>query len=102
MIIEPFQEAQKSYHYLKHQPFKNYIGHDKSQVLLTMYLSITEQFIGIGWRWKNEEKPKLLLEVELNTPQLTEEVYKSSIHKLQLEYKKYQNDKELKSLQKDF
>ena len=102
MLIESFKEAQQSYHYLKHQKFNNYIGHDKSHVLLTMYLSIEEKFIGIGWRWKDEEKPNFLLEVELNMPQLTEEIYNSSIHKLLLDYKKFQNDKELKSLQNDF
>ncbi len=102
LVIEPFKEAQKSYHFLKHQKFNKYIGHDKSQVLITMYLNYEDEVIGIGWRWNNEENPGYLIEVELNEPHLTEEVYNSSIHKLQLEYKKYQNDKRLKSVEKDF
>jgi hypothetical protein len=67
-----------------------------------MYLDCDEEVIGIGWRWNNEERPDYLREVELNIPQLTEEVYNSSIHKLQLEFKKYQNDKQLKSVENDF
>lgn len=102
MLIEPFKDAQQSYTFLKRQKFNNYIGHEPNQVLLTMYLDCEEEVIGIGWRWNNEERPDFLREVELNIPQLTEEVYNSSIHKLQLEYKKYQNDKRLKSLEKDF
>lgn len=102
MIIEPFKDAQQSYTYLKRQKFNNYIGHEPNQVLITMYLDCDEEVIGIGWRWNNEEKPDYLIEVELNIPQLTEEVYNSSIHKLQLEFKKYQNDKQLKSVEKDF
>lgn len=102
MLIEPFKDAQQSYTFLKRQKFNNYIGHDANQVLLTMYLDCEEEIIGIGWRWNNEERPDFLREVELNIPQLTEEVYNSSIHKLQLEFKKYQNDKRLKSLEKDF
>lgn len=102
MLIEPFKDAQESYTFLKRQKFNNYIGHEPNQVLLTMYLDCDEEVIGIGWRWNNEEKPDFLREVELNIPQLTEEVYNSSIHKLQLEYKKYQNDKQLKSVEKDF
>lgn len=102
MLIEPFKDAQQSYTFLKRQKFNNYIGHEPNQVLLTMYLDCDEEVIGIGWRWNNEERPDYLREVELNIPQLTEEVYNSSIHKLQLEYKKYQNDKRLKSLEKDF
>lgn len=102
MLIETFKDAQQSYTFLKRQKFNNYIGHEPNQVLLTMYLDCEEEFIGIGWRWNNEERPDFLREVELNIPQLTEEVYNSSIHKLQLEYKKYQNDKRLKSLEKDF
>lgn len=102
MLIEPFKDAQQSYTFLKRQKFNNYIGHEPNQVLLTMYLDCDEEVIGIGWRWNNEERPDYLREVELNIPQLTEEVYNSSIHKLQLEFKKYQNDKQLKSLEKDF
>lgn len=102
MLIEPFKDAQQSYTFLKRQKFNNYIGHEPNQVLLTMYLDCEEEVIGIGWRWNNEERPDFLREVELNIPQLTEEVYNSSIHKLQLEYKKYQNDKRLKSLENDF
>ena len=102
MLIEPFKDAQESYTFLKRQKFNNYIGHEPNQVLLTMYLDCDEEVIGIGWRWNNEKRPDYLREVELNIPQLTEEVYNSSIHKLQLEYKKYQNDKQLKSLEKDF
>lgn len=102
MLIEPFKDAQQSYTFLKRQKFNNYIGHEPNQVLLTMYLDCEEEVIGIGWRWNNEERPDFLREVELNIPQLTEEVYNISIHKLQLEYKKYQNDKRLKSLEKDF
>lgn len=102
MLIEPFKDAQQSYTFLKRQKFNNYIGHEPTQVLITMYLDCDEEFIGIGWRWNNEEKPDYLIEVELTIPHLTEEVYNSSIHKLQLEYKKYQNDKQLKSLEKDF
>lgn len=102
MLIEPFKDAQQSYTFLKRQKFNNYIGHEPNQVLLTMYLDCDEEVIGIGWRWNNEERPDYLREVELNIPQLTEEIYNSSIHKLQLEYKKYQNDKRLKSLEKDF
>lgn len=102
MLIEPFKDAQQSYTFLKRQKFNNYIGHEPNQVLLTMYLDCDEEVIGIGWRWNNEERPDYLREVELNIPQLTEEVYNSSIHKLQLEYKKYQNDKQLKSVEKDF
>lgn len=102
MLIEPFKDAQQSYTFLKRQKFNNYIGHEPNQVLLTMYLDCDEEVIGIGWRWNNQERPDYLREVELNIPQLTEEVYNSSIHKLQLEYKKYQNDKQLKSLEKDF
>lgn len=102
MLIEPFKEAQQSYTFLKRQKFNNYIGHEPNQVLLTMYLDCDEEVIGIGWRWNNEERPDYLREVELNIPHLTEEVYNSSIHKLQLEFKKYQNDKQLKSLEKDF
>lgn len=102
MLIEPFKDAQQSYTFLKRQKFNNYIGHEPNQVLLTMYLDCDEEVIGIGWRWNNEERPDYLREVELNIPHLTEEVYNSSIHKLQLEYKKYQNDKQLKSLEKDF
>lgn len=102
MLIEPFKDAQQSYTFLKRQKFNNYIGHEPNQVLLTMYLDCDEEVIGIGWRWNNQERPDYLREVELNIPQLTEEVYNSSIHKLQLEFKKYQNDKQLKSLEKDF
>lgn len=102
MLIEPFKDAQQSYTFLKRQKFNNYIGHEPNQVLLTMYLDCDEEVIGIGWRWNNEERPDYLREVELNIPHLTEEVYNSSIHKLQLEFKKYQNDKQLKSLEKDF
>lgn len=102
MLIEPFKDAQQSYTFLKRQKFNNYIGHEPNQVLLTMYLDCDEEVIGIGWRWNNQERPDYLREVELNIPQLTEEVYNSSIHTLQLEYKKYQNDKQLKSLEKDF
>lgn len=102
MLIEPFKDAQQSYTFLKRQKFNNYIGHEPNQVLLTMYLDCDEEVIGIGWRWNNEERPDYLREVELNIPQLTEEVYNSSIHKLQLEFKKYQNDKQLKSVEKDF
>lgn len=102
MLIEPFKDAQQSYTFLKRQKFNNYIGHEPNQVLLTMYLDCDEEVIGIGWRWNNEARPDYLREVELNIPQLTEEVYNSSIHTLQLEYKKYQNDKQLKSLEKDF
>ena len=102
MLIEPFKDAQQSYTFLKRQKFNNYIGHEPNQVLITMYLDCDEEVIGIGWRWNNEEKPDFLREVELNIPQLTEEVYNSSIHKLQLEFKKYQNDKQLKSVEKDF
>jgi hypothetical protein len=102
MLIEPFKDAQQSYTFLKRQKFNNYIGHEPNQVLLTMYLDCDEEVIGIGWRWNNEARPDYLREVELNIPQLTEEVYNSSIHKLQLEYKKYQNDKQLKSVEKDF
>lgn len=102
MLIEPFKDAQQSYTFLKRQKFNNYIGHEPNQVLITMYLDCDEEVIGIGWRWNNEEKPDYLIEVELNIPQLTEEVYNSSIHKLQLEFKKYQNDKQLKSVEKDF
>ena len=102
MLIEPFKDAQQSYTFLKRQKFNNYIGHEPNQVLITMYLDCDEEVIGIGWRWNNEEKPDYLIEVELNIPQLTEEVYNSSIHKLQLEYKKYQNDKQLKSVEQDF
>lgn len=102
MLIEPFKDAQQSYTFLKRQKFNNYIGHEPNQVLITMYLDCDEEVIGIGWRWNNEERPDYLREVELNIPQLTEEVYNSSIHKLQLEYKKYQNDKQLKSVEKDF
>ena len=102
MLIEPFKDAQQSYTFLKRQKFNNYIGHEPNQVLLTMYLDCDEEVIGIGWRWNNEARPDYLREVELNIPQLTEEIYNSSIHTLQLEYKKYQNDKQLKSLEKDF
>ena len=102
MLIEPFKDAQQSYTFLKRQKFNNYIGHEPNQVLLTMYLDCDEEVIGIGWRWNNEERPDYLREVELNIPQLTEEVYNSSIHKLQLEFKKYQNDKQLKSVEQDF
>ena len=102
MLIEPFKDAQESYTFLKRQKFNNYIGHEPNQVLLTMYLDCDEEVIGIGWRWNNEKRPDYLREVELNIPQLTEEVYNSSIHKLQLEFKKYQNDKQLKSVEKDF
>jgi hypothetical protein len=102
MLIEPFKDAQQSYTFLKRQKFNNYIGHEPNQVLLTMYLDCDEEVIGIGWRWNNEARPDYLREVELNIPQLTEEVYNSSIHKLQLEYKKYQNDKQLKSVENDF
>lgn len=102
MLIEPFKDAQQSYTFLKRQKFNNYIGHEPNQVLLTMYLDCDEEVIGIGWRWNNEERPDYLREVELNIPQLTEEVYNSSIHKLQLEFKKYQNDKQLKSVENDF
>lgn len=102
LVIEPFKDAQQSYHFLKHQKFNKYIGHDKSQVLITMYLNYEDEVIGVGWRWNNEEPTDYLIEVELNVPVLTEEVYNSSIHKLQLEYKKYQNDKQLKSLENDF
>jgi hypothetical protein len=102
MLIEPFKDAQQSYTFLKRQKFNNYIGHEPNQVLLTMYLDCDEEVIGIGWRWNNEARPDYLREVELNIPQLTEEVYNSSIHKLQLEFKKYQNDKQLKSVEKDF
>lgn len=102
MLIEPFKDAQQSYTFLKRQKFNNYIGHEPNQVLLTMYLDCDEEVIGIGWRWNNQERPDYLREVVLNIPQLTEEVYNSSIHTLQLEYKKYQNDKQLKSLEKDF
>ena len=102
MLIEPFKDAQQSYTFLKRQKFNNYIGHEPNQVLITMYLDCDEEVIGIGWRWNNEEKPDYLIEVELNIPQLTEEVYNSSIHKLQLEFKKYQNDKQLKSVENDF
>lgn len=102
MLIEPFKDAQQSYTFLKRQKFNNYIGHEPNQVLITMYLDCDEEVIGIGWRWNNEERPDYLREVELNIPQLTEEVYNSSIHKLQLEFKKYQNDKQLKSVEKDF
>ena len=102
MLIEPFKDAQQSYTFLKRQKFNNYIGHEPNQVLITMYLDCDEEVISIGWRWNNEERPDYLREVELNIPQLTEEVYNSSIHKLQLEFKKYQNDKQLKSLEKDF
>lgn len=102
MLIEPFKDAQQSYTFLKRQKFNNYIGHEPNQVLITMYLDCDEEVIGIGWRWNNEERPDYLREVELNIPQLTEEVYNSSIHKLQLEYKKYQNDKQLKSVENDF
>lgn len=102
MLIEPFKDAQESYTFLKRQKFNNYIGHEPNQVLLTMYLDCDEEVIGIGWRWNNEERPDYLREVELNIPQLTEEVYNSSIHKLQLEFKKYQNDKQLKSVENDF
>jgi len=102
MLIEPFKDAQQSYTFLKRQKFNNYIGHEPNQVLITMYLDCDEEVIGIGWRWNNEERPDYLREVELNIPQLTEEVYNSSIHKLQLEFKKYQNDKQLKSVEQDF
>lgn len=102
MLIEPFKDAQQSYTFLKRQKFNNYIGHEPNQVLLTMYLDCDEEVIGIGWRWNNEERPDYLREVELNIPQLTEEIYNSSIHKLQLEFKKYQNDKQLKSVENDF
>lgn len=102
MLIEPFKDAQQSYTFLKRQKFNNYIGHEPNQVLITMYLDCDEEVIGIGWRWNNQERPDYLREVELNIPQLTEEVYNSSIHKLQLEYKKYQNDKQLKSVENDF
>ncbi len=102
MLIEPFKDAQQSYTFLKRQKFNNYIGHEPNQVLLTMYLDCDEEVIGIGWRWNNQERPDYLREVELNIPQLTEEVYNSSIHTLQLEFKKYQNDKQLKSVEKDF
>lgn len=102
MLIEPFKDAQQSYTFLKRQKFINYIGHDASHVLLTIYLDCEEEVIGVGWRWNNERKPDYIREVELNIPHLTEEVYNSSIHKLQLEYKKYQNDKELKAVEKDF
>ena len=102
MLIEPFKDAQESYTFLKRQKFNNYIGHEPNQVLLTMYLDCDEEVIGIGWRWNNEARPDYLREVELNIPQLTEEVYNSSIHKLQLEFKKYQNDKQLKSVENDF
>jgi hypothetical protein len=102
MLIEPFKDAQQSYTFLKRQKFNNYIGHEPNQVLLTMYLDCDEEVIGIGWRWNNEARPDYLREVELNIPHLTEEVYNSSIHKLQLEYKKYQNDKQLKSVENDF
>jgi hypothetical protein len=102
MLIEPFKDAQQSYTFLKRQKFNNYIGHEPNQVLITMYLDCDEEVIGIGWRWNNEERPDYLREVELNIPQLTEEVYNSSIHKLQLEFKKYQNDKQLKSVENDF
>ena len=102
MLIEPFKDAQQSYTFLKRQKFNNYIGHEPNQVLLTMYLDCDEEVIGIGWRWNNEARPDYLREVELNIPQLTEEVYNSSIHKLQLEFKKYQNDKQLKSVENDF
>ena len=102
MLIEPFKDAQQSYTFLKRQKFNNYIGHEPNQVLITMYLDCDEEVISIGWRWNNEEKPDYLREVELNIPQLTEEVYNSSIHKLQLEFKKYQNDKQLKSVEQDF
>jgi hypothetical protein len=102
MLIEPFKDAQQSYTFLKRQKFNNYIGHEPNQVLLTMYLDCDEEVIGIGWRWNNEARPDYLREVELNIPQLTEEVYNSSIHKLQLEFKKYKNDKQLKSVENDF
>lgn len=102
MLIEPFKDAQQSYTFLKRQKFNNYIGHEPNQVLITMYLDCDEEVIGIGWRWNNEARPDYLREVELNIPQLTEEVYNSSIHKLQLEFKKYQNDKQLKSVEQDF
>jgi hypothetical protein len=102
MLIEPFKDAQQSYTFLKRQKFNNYIGHEPNQVLITMYLDCDEEVIGIGWRWNNEARPDYLREVELNIPQLTEEVYNSSIHKLQLEFKKYQNDKQLKSVENDF
>lgn len=102
MLIEPFKDAQQSYTFLKRQKFNNYIGNEPNQVLITMYLDCDEEVIGIGWRWYNEERPDYLREVELNIPQLTEEVYNSSIHKLQLEFKKYQNDKQLKSVENDF
>lgn len=102
MLIEPFKDAQQSYTFLKRQKFNNYIGHEPNQVLITMYLDCDEEVISIGWRWNNEERPDYLREVELNIPQLTEEVYNSSIHKLQLEFKKYQNDKQLKSVKQDF
>ena len=102
MLIEPFKDAQQSYTFLKRQKFNNYIGHEPNQVLLTMYLDCDEEVIGIGWRWNNEARPDYLREVELNIPQLTEDVYNSSIHKLQLEFKKYQNDKQLKSVENDF
>ena len=102
MLIEPFKDAQQSYTFLKRQKFNNYIGHEPNQVLLTMYLDCDEEVIGIGWRWNNEARPDYLREVELNIPHLTEEVYNSSIHKLQLEFKKYQNDKQLKSVENDF
>ncbi len=102
MLIEPFKDAQQSYTFLKHQKFNNYIGHEPNQVLITIYLDCDEEVIGIGWRWNNEARPDYLREVELNIPQLTEEVYNSSIHKLQLEFKKYQNDKQLKSVEQDF
>lgn len=102
MLIEPFKDAQQSYTFLKRQKFNNYIGHEPNQALITMYLDCDEEVIGIGWRWNNEARPDYLREVELNIPQLTEEVYNSSIHKLQLEFKKYQNDKQLKSVEKDF
>ena len=102
MLIEPFKDAQQSYTFLKRQKFNNYIGHEPNQVLITMYLDCDEEVIGIGWRWNNEARPDYLREVELNIPQLTEEVYNSNIHKLQLEFKKYQNDKQLKSVEQDF
>ena len=102
LVIEPFEDAQKSYHFLRNREFTNYIGHDKTQVLITVYLDCDEEVIGIGWRWNNEETQDYLIEIALDIPQLTEEVYNSSIHKLQLEYKKYQNDKQLKSLKNDF
>lgn len=102
LIIEPFEDAQKSYRFLKQEKFTNYIGHDPSQVLITVYLNCEEEVIGIGWRWNNEENPDYLIEVALDIPHLTEEVYNSSIDKLQLEYKKYQNNKQLKLIQKDF